>query len=171
MLGEERRRDAWRVTLLLRGHAAIYGIVPDGVTGVRVTIDGETAEVAARDNVVGGVLPFPYRDKSRVAYVRGSAATKPRVGVVDAGGDAGAVVRRLQAAGYHTVDGPAAGGHAPPTPSIVYWWPGTATLEEALAVARTLPETRLVEAIRDTAETPRPVLDTDAPVVVVAGRP
>jgi hypothetical protein len=73
VLDDEQRQDAWRLTPLLEGHAAIYGIVPDGVTGVRVTVDGDTAEVEARENVAGGVLPFPYRDRDspRVAYVRG----------------------------------------------------------------------------------------------------
>jgi hypothetical protein len=71
-VGEERREDAWRLTPLLEGHAAIYGIVRDGVTGVRVTMRGEAAEVDARDNVVGGVLPFGYHDddRTRVEYVR-----------------------------------------------------------------------------------------------------
>lgn len=78
VLEEERRRDAWRLTPLLRDHAAIYGIVPDGVTGVRVTLKGKTVAVEARDNVVGGVLPFRYHPKTRVAYVRDKAASKPR---------------------------------------------------------------------------------------------
>jgi hypothetical protein len=72
VLDEQQRNDAWRLTPLLEDRASIYGLVPDGVTRVRVTIDGETAEVEARDNVVGGVLPFPYRDgaSTRVDHVR-----------------------------------------------------------------------------------------------------
>jgi hypothetical protein len=42
------------------------------VSGARVTIAGLTEEVEARDNVIGAVLPFPYRDTAatRVAIVR-----------------------------------------------------------------------------------------------------
>lgn len=69
---DERPRDATRLAPLLEGHAAIFGIVPDGVSGARVTIAGLTEEVEARDNVIGAVLPFPYRDTAatRVAIVR-----------------------------------------------------------------------------------------------------
>jgi hypothetical protein len=63
------RKGGWRLAPLLPGHAAIYGTVPDGVTGARVTIDGQTAEVDASDNVVGGRLPFPYRDTSKTSVV------------------------------------------------------------------------------------------------------
>ena len=79
---DELRKGAWRLTPLLPGNASIYGIVADGVTGARVTIDGETAEVGARDNVIGGVLPFPYRDnaKTHVELIRRprSCCTSPR---------------------------------------------------------------------------------------------
>lgn len=66
------RKGGWRLAPLLPGHAALYGTVPDGVTGARVTIDGRTAEVDASDNVVGGKLPFPYHDtsKTHVALLR-----------------------------------------------------------------------------------------------------
>jgi RNA polymerase sigma-70 factor (ECF subfamily) len=60
VLGDDDER--WRLAPLLPGRAAIYGVVPDGVTRVRVTIGDVSAEVDARDNVVGGVLPFPYSD-------------------------------------------------------------------------------------------------------------
>jgi hypothetical protein len=52
----------WRLAPLLPDNAVLYGVVPDGVTGARVTIGDRTAVVEARDNVVGGVLPFPYED-------------------------------------------------------------------------------------------------------------
>lgn len=76
VLAEERGVDAWRLVPLLAGHAAIYGVVPDAVTGARVTIDGRTAKVDARDNVLAGVLPFPYRDtaKTRVELIRSPVA-------------------------------------------------------------------------------------------------
>jgi hypothetical protein len=64
--------ERWRLAPLLAGNAAIYGVVPDGVTRVRVTIDDVSGEVEARDNVVGGVLPFPYRPEAdtRVELLR-----------------------------------------------------------------------------------------------------
>ena len=166
VLEEERRGDAWRLAPLLEGHAAIYGIVPDSVRGVRVTLKGQTAQVAARDNVVGGVLPFGYHAMARVAYVRGQSASKPFVGVVDAGGESGAAVRRLRAAGYRTTGRIVAG--TPLQASVVYWWPGRASAEDAFGVARLL-KVGEVAAVEDTAHTPHPVLDTTAPVVVVAG--
>jgi hypothetical protein len=57
--------------------------VPDGVTGARVSIGGQPAEASARENVVGGVLPFPYSDtaKTRVVLLRGPQAP-PSVVVV-----------------------------------------------------------------------------------------
>jgi hypothetical protein len=58
----EERAEAWRLAPLVPGRAAIYGVVPDGVTRVRVTIGDISGEVDARDNVVGGVLPFPYNE-------------------------------------------------------------------------------------------------------------
>ena len=50
----------------------IFGIVPDGVTGVRVTHASATVDVYARGNVFGGVLPFPYDedDYPRVKLLR-----------------------------------------------------------------------------------------------------
>jgi hypothetical protein len=72
-LADPPRATAWRIGPLFEDRAAIYGIVPHGVSRVRVTIAGETAEVGARDDVVGGVLPFPYRDgdDTRVEYLPG----------------------------------------------------------------------------------------------------
>jgi hypothetical protein len=67
VLGRPLREDTWRLAPLLPGHAAIYGIVPDGVRRVRVTIGGVSGEVDARDNVVGGVLPFPYSDRAKTS--------------------------------------------------------------------------------------------------------
>jgi hypothetical protein len=61
VLGDDPDEE-WRLAPLLPGRAAIYGVVPDGVTRVRVTIGEVSGEVDARDNVVGGVLPFPYSD-------------------------------------------------------------------------------------------------------------
>jgi hypothetical protein len=68
--------ERWRIGPLLRDHAVIYGIVPDSTTGARVTIDGRTAKVDARANVIGGVLPFPYRDGAPidVDLIDGNAA-------------------------------------------------------------------------------------------------
>jgi hypothetical protein len=56
--------EEWRLAPLLPGRAAIYGVVPDGVTRVRVTVGHVSGEVDARDNVVGGVLPFPYNERA-----------------------------------------------------------------------------------------------------------
>ena len=53
--------EQWRLFPLDRRHAALYGTVPDDVTGARVTSGGRRALVPARANVLAGVLPFPYR--------------------------------------------------------------------------------------------------------------
>ena len=53
--------EQWRLFPLDRRHAALYGTVPDDVTGARVTSGGRRATVPARANVLAGVLPFPYR--------------------------------------------------------------------------------------------------------------
>ena len=55
---------------LLPGNAAIYGVVGEGVSGARVSVGGRTARVAARANMIGGVLPFPYDDGVRVELIR-----------------------------------------------------------------------------------------------------
>jgi hypothetical protein len=67
------RGSSWRLAPLLPGNAAVYGLVPVGVTGARVTIGDLSAPVEARDGVIGGTLPFPYRDNARtsVRLVRG----------------------------------------------------------------------------------------------------
>jgi DNA-directed RNA polymerase specialized sigma24 family protein len=72
VLGDIPEDEQWRLAPLVPGHAVIYGVVPDGVTAVRVTIDGVSGDVEARDNVVGGVLPFPFRDEAetRVELLR-----------------------------------------------------------------------------------------------------
>ena len=72
VLDDTPEDEQWRLAPLLLGNAAIYGVVPDGVTRVRVTIGDVSAEVEARDNVVGGVLPFPYRAEAdtRVELLR-----------------------------------------------------------------------------------------------------
>ena len=74
MLRRRRDADFWRVAPLLPGKAAIYGVVPDGVTGARVTAGTRTAWVGARANVIAGVLPFPYADGVRVELVGRPAA-------------------------------------------------------------------------------------------------
>jgi hypothetical protein len=69
VLGPFPGRADWRLAPLLPGHAVIYGVVADGVRAARVTIGRRTAAVDAGDNVVGGVLPFPYRDGARTRVV------------------------------------------------------------------------------------------------------
>jgi hypothetical protein len=69
VLEEPGDGTSWRLGPLFPARAAIYGIVPAGVTGAHVTIDGRSAEVDARDNVIGGVLPFPYEDGADVRVV------------------------------------------------------------------------------------------------------
>jgi hypothetical protein len=70
MLHRRRNPRFWRFAPLLPGNAAIYGVVGDGVTGARVTVGTLTAQVDARENVIGGVLPFPYEDGVRVDLIR-----------------------------------------------------------------------------------------------------
>ena len=55
-----RGDEVWRVGPLLPDSAAIYGVVPEGVSRARVTIGDVTGDVEARGGVVAGVLPFPY---------------------------------------------------------------------------------------------------------------
>jgi hypothetical protein len=169
VLGRNRDGEDWVIAGLLRDHAVIFGVVPDGVTGARVTRRGATVEVDAHDNVFGGVLPFPYRvrDQTRVELLREDAAATPLVGIVDAGGPVDDIVGQLRARGYETLDEITPGGTLQPR-SIVYWWPGRATLEEAFEVAGPARADE-VAPIDDTERIPRPVLDTDAPVVVVVG--
>jgi Sigma-70 region 2 len=72
MCEERGDGEEWWLGPLLPGVAAIYGVVPGHVSRVRVTIDGVIGEVEARDGVVGGVLPFPWRDdaETRVELLR-----------------------------------------------------------------------------------------------------
>jgi hypothetical protein len=49
-----------------------------------VTVGELTAEVDARDNVIGGVLPFPYDDGVQVDPTRRPQPAPPLVGVIDA---------------------------------------------------------------------------------------
>jgi len=169
VLGRNRRGQNWSLGQLFPDQSVIFGTVPDGVTEVRVTHHGETAVVDAHDNVFGGVLPFPYRtrDVPRVELVRGRADVEPLVGIVDAGGPVDDVVARLHGRGYDTLHEITPGRTLPPR-SIVYWWPGTESLEQAFEVAGTAG-VQAVEPIRDTERIPRPVLDTKAPIVLVVG--
>jgi hypothetical protein len=156
--------EEWRIGPLLPGHAVIYGIVPDGTTGARVTIDGRTAEVAAGANVIGGVLPFAYRDGARidVDLIDGSAARRPRVAVVDAGGPAGAVNRQLAQAGYGTVAPARSRNRAG---MVVEWWADRTTWATATAVAELVGADDVVE--RD--PTARSIVSNVAPITVIVG--
>jgi DNA-directed RNA polymerase specialized sigma24 family protein len=60
VLRRDEEGEDWRLAPLGPRRAVIYGVVPDGVSRARVTIDGVTGDVDARDNIVGGLLPFPY---------------------------------------------------------------------------------------------------------------
>ena len=68
-----RNPEFWRVTPLLPGNAAIFGVVADDVIGARVTVGTLTAQIDARENLIGGVLPFPYQDGVRVDLIRRTA--------------------------------------------------------------------------------------------------
>ena len=121
-LDRPRDRAAWRLAPLLRDHAAIYGTVPDGVTGARITFDTLAAEVRARDNVLAAVLPFPYDDGAEVELLRGPLRVPPRVGIVDAGGDAAALRDRIAAAGFEPKGAIVPGVKRQPR-TAVYWRP------------------------------------------------
>jgi DNA-directed RNA polymerase specialized sigma24 family protein len=73
MLRRRRNPEFWRVAPLLPGNAAIFGVVADDVIGARVTAGTLTAQVDARENLIGGVLPFPYEDGVRVDLIRRTA--------------------------------------------------------------------------------------------------
>ena len=60
VLARDPGDEVWRVGPLLPDSAAIYGVVPEGVSRARVTIGDVTGDVEARGGVVAGVLPFPY---------------------------------------------------------------------------------------------------------------
>jgi LytR cell envelope-related transcriptional attenuator len=168
VLRPERGREHWRFSPQLPGNAVIHGTVPDGVIGARVTVGRLTAEVAARDNVIGGVLPFPYEDGVQVDLIRRPQPAPPLVGVVDATGISGVaanVLAQIRRSGYSTVDAI--------TPGIkvqartdVYWRPERATRHEAEDVAHLLRASK-VQRIGKRRLVPRPVLDTDAAAIVV----
>ena len=97
------RGEDWRLAPLLPGHAAIYGTVPDGVTGARVTIGERTGRGRRgrqRDRRRAAVpLRATARDV-RVELIRRRRGRRcPLVGVVDAGGPARAVAARAARAG------------------------------------------------------------------------
>ena len=168
-LHRRRGRAHWRLSPQLPDHAVIHGTVPDGVTGARVTGWNMTAEVAARDNVIGGVLPFPYQDGMRVELIRRPQPRPALVGVVDATGVPGVaanVLARLRQHGHRTLDAITPGVNTQPS-TQVYWRPRRATRPEADDVAAVLRalEVRRIEEGR----TPRPVLETGAAIVVVVG--
>jgi hypothetical protein len=160
------RRAAWRYAPLLSAHGAIYGRVPDGVTGVRIRFGEQVAEVRARDNVLAGVLPFPYEESAEVELVRRPMPAPPRVGIVDAGGDVLALRDRLLAAGYEPLSAIVPGVKRQPR-NAVYWQRSGATRAEAAAIARVAGAPDLIRVVRE--RTPRPVIAAGAPVVVVAG--
>ena len=91
----------------------------------------------------------------------------PVVGVVDAGGPARAVRRALGDQGYETLAA-ITPGVTPQPRTTVYWRPQLTTLAAATAVAEAVGAADLTR-IGTPERTPRPVQDTDAPVVVVVG--
>jgi hypothetical protein len=125
--------------------------------------------VGASDNVLAGVLPFPSRDtaSNRVELIRRPVRSLPRVGLVDAGGDVEAAIERLQAAGYELLRTIVPGVHDQPS-TVVHWRPRQATREEARGVAYAVGAGAPVQ-IEGSERTPRPVLESAAPVVVVVG--
>jgi hypothetical protein len=171
--------EAWRIGPLFEDRAAIYGVVPPGVTGARVTIGDATARVDARENVIGGVLPFPYHDGARthVELLHGTSAPGAQahsadrlVGVVDASASDGAaedLLRRIGDAGYPTLDTITPGVKTQPR-TAVHWRPGRATLADAERVAE-LVGADSVERITKAPGPPRPIAQTDAAIVVVVG--
>jgi DNA-directed RNA polymerase specialized sigma24 family protein len=166
-MGAARDRPNWRFAPLLPEHAAIYGTVPEGVVAARLTLGTRGVDVPVRDNVIAAVLPFPYEDGVAVRLIRRAAPAPPRVGIVDAGGDAEAMRDRLIAAGYEPL-GAIVPGVKRQSRTVAYWRPRLATLAEAAAVARAAGAAELIR-IANAERTPRPVLDAAAPLVVVVG--
>jgi hypothetical protein len=162
-----RDRATWGFAPLLAERAVIYGTAPDGVTGVLVRFETLAVEIPARDNVIAGVLPFPYDDSARVELLRRPIPPPPRVGVVGAGGDARAMLERLVDAGYEPLRAIGLGVKRQPR-TVVYWRPRRATRAEAAAVSRAAGAAELIR-IESAERTPRPVLEAAAPVVVVVG--
>jgi hypothetical protein len=165
----DRRGRNWWLGQRFPERAMVFGTVPDGVTAVRLSQDGETAVVNAHDNVFGGALPWPHEvgDEPRVELVRGDDDAGRLAGLVDAGGPVRDVLGRLRARGYLTLDLITPAGNVR-SRSIVYWWPGRAGFEDANELAEAV-DIEDVEPIRDTDRIPRPVLETHAPFVVVVG--
>jgi RNA polymerase sigma-70 factor (ECF subfamily) len=164
-----RRGRNWWLGQRFPERAMMFGTVPDGVTGVRLTHRGETAVIAAHDNVFGGSLPWPYEvgDHPRVKLLRGDDEAGRLAGIVDAGGPVSDVIGRLRARGYLTLELVTPAGNVRGR-SIVYWWPGRAVREDAYELAEAAGVEQ-VEPIRDTARIPLPVLETHAPFVVFVG--
>jgi DNA-directed RNA polymerase specialized sigma24 family protein len=168
-LHPRRGRDS-RVSPQLSDNAVIHGTVPDGVTGARVTVGKLTAEVDARDNVIGGVLPFPYEDGVQVDLIRRPQPAPPLVGVVDATGIPGVaanVLAQIRRSGYSTLHAITPGIEAQ-LRTDVYWRPKRATRHEAELVAQLLRVPR-VQRIGERRRVPRPVLEAEAAIVVVVG--
>jgi hypothetical protein len=164
-----RRGRNWWLGQRFPERAMMFGTVPDGVTRVRLTHRGETAEIAAHDNVFGGSLPWPYEvgDHPRVELLRGDDEAGRLAGIVDAGGPVRDIIGRLRARGYLTLELVTPAGNVRGR-SMVYWWPGRAAREDAYELAEDAGIDD-VEPIRDTARIPLPVLETHAPFVVVVG--
>ena len=158
----------WRRSPLPGGRSAIFGLVPDRATSVKVDVGDRSAEVEARLNVFGGVLPFPVRDGdgARPEVVYAPVSGTSHVGVVAAGGDADVVAYRLAEAGYETAG--VTPGVTQQKPTTVYWRPGRVSREDVARIAALVGADRR-EEIADRERTPRPVQDADASVVVVVG--
>ncbi len=166
--GPEPGAVQWRFSPLPGGRSAIFGFVPDRATAVDVQVGDRAADVEARLNVFGGVLPFPVRADSgpEPEAVLERITGTPSVGVVDGGGDADTVAYRLGEAGYATTG--VTPGVTPQDPTTVYWRPGKVSREDVARVAALSGATQR-EEMGDRARVPRPVQDAGAPVVVVVG--
>jgi len=171
---DRANRTGWMVARLYPAAAVVMGIVPRRATGARVAIGDQSAKVDARDNVVAGVLPFPYDGfaERRVEPTYGRDPAKPRVGVVDAAGRQGRyhaeyLLRRLGELGYPTVAAITPGINAQPDTDL-YWWPGRTPGIEVGRLARLLEVDRVIR-VDDPGHATGPVLRTDAPIVVAAG--
>ena len=174
LLRSEWNLEQWQITPLYAGNAVVLAIVPDRVSGARVAIGDQAALVDAKRNVLAGVLPFPYDDVAMKAVEQTYAPdpAKPRVGVVDAAGrqaryHAEYILRRLGELGYPTVDAITPGVKTQPGTDL-YWRPGRSTDLEIGRLARALRVDRVIR-IDAPHQAPLPVLQTDAPIVVVAG--
>jgi hypothetical protein len=165
----ELRKGTWKLGPLFADRAVLYGIEPSDVTGARVTIGNRHAEVDGSENVIGGVVPFPYSNSAdvRVDLIRRPPSPKPAVGIVDAGGDADVVKSVLDAGGYETLPRITPGVKGQEIVQV-YWRPELTRKLAAIDVAELVAADELVR-IGDTERVPRPVLETQAPVVVVVG--